>query len=121
MAGSIELPHNLLAIRPWVSSNPITLVKVEQPMNVWNSMQTPREDSIICHWPTTHHLLSSPTIGVGSSFRGEGMNSKLVASSDEAAWSFSPDPVDDLALDPAAWANSDREEWADSEPEAWAD
>ncbi|KAG5580633.1 hypothetical protein H5410_051260 [Solanum commersonii] len=27
--GSIELPHNLLAIRPWVSSHPVTLVKAE--------------------------------------------------------------------------------------------
>ncbi|KAG5610302.1 hypothetical protein H5410_021583, partial [Solanum commersonii] len=57
--------------------------------------------------------LSSHTCeGVGSSFRGAGMDFELVASSDEAAWSFSPDPMDDLALDPAAWADSDREEWA---------
>ncbi|KAG5585142.1 hypothetical protein H5410_045576 [Solanum commersonii] len=68
--GSIELPHNLLAIRPWVSSHPVTLVKVEQP---------------ICHWPYTHHLFSSPTTRVGSSFCGMGMDFELVASSDEAA------------------------------------
>ncbi|KAG5600405.1 hypothetical protein H5410_031775, partial [Solanum commersonii] len=37
------------------------------------------------------------------------MDSELVASSDEAAWSFSPNPVEDLALDPVAWADSDRE------------
>ncbi|KAG5601070.1 hypothetical protein H5410_032440 [Solanum commersonii] len=49
------------------------------------------------------------------------MGSELVASSDEAAWSFSPDPVEDLALDLVAWADSDREEWADLEPEAWSD
>ncbi|KAG5572100.1 hypothetical protein H5410_061866, partial [Solanum commersonii] len=47
--------------------------------------------------------------GVGASFGGAGMDSKLVASSDEAAWSFSPDPVKDLALDPVAWSDSDRE------------
>ncbi|KAG5599260.1 hypothetical protein H5410_030630 [Solanum commersonii] len=43
--GSIELPHNLLAVRPWVSSHPVTLVKVEQPVNVWNGVQAPRENS----------------------------------------------------------------------------
>ncbi|KAG5615660.1 hypothetical protein H5410_015484, partial [Solanum commersonii] len=84
--GSIKLPHNLLAIRPWVSSHLVTLVKVEQPVNIWNSVQAPREDSaIFC------------------------MDSELVATSDEAAWSFSLYQVDDLALDPVAWADSNRE------------
>ncbi|KAG5579545.1 hypothetical protein H5410_050172 [Solanum commersonii] len=47
--GSIELPHNLLTVRPWVSSHPVTLVKVEQPVNVWNSVQAPRENSpLLC-------------------------------------------------------------------------
>ena len=46
------------------------------------------------------------------------MASELVASSDEAAWSSYPDPVDYLALDPVAWIDSDCEEWADWEPEA---
>lgn len=46
------------------------------------------------------------------------MASELVASSDEAAWSFSPDLVDDLALDPVAWTDSDCDDW---EPEAWVD
>ncbi|KAG5571161.1 hypothetical protein H5410_060927, partial [Solanum commersonii] len=75
--GSIEFPHNLLAIRPWISSHPITLVKVEQPVNVRNSVQAPHEDS-------SHHIAIR-------------MDSELVASSDEAAWSFSPDPMANLA------------------------
>ncbi|KAG5596526.1 hypothetical protein H5410_037758 [Solanum commersonii] len=50
--GSIELPHNLLTVRPWVSSHPVTLVKVEQPVNVWNSVQAPRENSpLLCDQP----------------------------------------------------------------------
>ena len=49
------------------------------------------------------------------------MDSELVALSDEAAWSFSPDAVADLALEPEAWSGSDPEGWADSEPEAWSD
>ncbi|KAG5585466.1 hypothetical protein H5410_045900 [Solanum commersonii] len=64
-------------------------------MNIWNSVQAPREDSaLFCNY--------SSAIGVGSSFRGVGMDSELVASSDKAAWSFSLDPMDDLALDLAA-------------------
>ncbi|KAG5585011.1 hypothetical protein H5410_045445, partial [Solanum commersonii] len=101
--GSIELSHNLLTVRPWVSSHPVTLVKVEQPVNVWNSVQAPRENSpLLCDY--------SPATRMGISFGGAGMDSELVASSDKAAWSFSPDLVEDLALDPVAWANSDREE-----------
>ncbi|KAG5620830.1 hypothetical protein H5410_006048 [Solanum commersonii] len=41
---SIELPHNLLTIRPRFSSHPITLVKIEQPVNVWNRVQAPGEN-----------------------------------------------------------------------------
>ncbi|KAG5580537.1 hypothetical protein H5410_051164 [Solanum commersonii] len=43
--GSIELPHNLLTVRPWFSSHPVTLVKTEQPVNAWNRVQAPRENS----------------------------------------------------------------------------
>ncbi|KAG5606643.1 hypothetical protein H5410_028135 [Solanum commersonii] len=59
----------------------------------------------VSHWPSTHHLFSSSATGVGSSFRGAGTNSELGDSSNEAAWSFSPNPVADFALDPAAWAD----------------
>ncbi|KAG5591454.1 hypothetical protein H5410_041968 [Solanum commersonii] len=39
----------------------------------------------ICHWPSTHHIFSSSATGMGTSFGGVGMDSELVASSDEAA------------------------------------
>ncbi|KAG5580964.1 hypothetical protein H5410_051591 [Solanum commersonii] len=54
--GSVELPHNLLDIRPWVSSYPITLVKVEKMVNVGDSVQAPCEDSaLLCN--NLGHLL----------------------------------------------------------------
>ncbi|KAG5599217.1 hypothetical protein H5410_030587, partial [Solanum commersonii] len=86
-----EFPHNLLVIRPWVSSHPITLVKVKQPVDFRDSLHSPREDStLLCN--------NSPMTGIGSSFHGAGTGFELVASSDEAACSLSPDP--------AAWADS---------------
>uniref|UniRef100_M1D8T1 Integrase core domain containing protein n=1 Tax=Solanum tuberosum TaxID=4113 RepID=M1D8T1_SOLTU len=138
--GGVELLNNLLIISPWVSSHPVTLVKVKKSVDVRDSVQAPREDSaLLCnksghllfvifhlgisinfHWPSTHHLFGSPATGVVSSFLGASTDSELVASSDEAACSFWPDPEADLALDPEAWEDSDPEAWADSDPEAWA-
>ncbi|WMV41165.1 hypothetical protein MTR67_034550 [Solanum verrucosum] len=48
-------------------------MKVEESVNVRNSVQAP-----LCHWPSTHHLFSSPATRVGSSFRGAGIDSELV-------------------------------------------
>ncbi|KAG5585437.1 hypothetical protein H5410_045871, partial [Solanum commersonii] len=44
---SIKFPHNLLVIRLWVSSHPITLMKVKQSVDFWDSVQAPREDSVL--------------------------------------------------------------------------
>ncbi|KAG5591675.1 hypothetical protein H5410_042189, partial [Solanum commersonii] len=106
---NIELPHNLLAVRPWVSSHLVTLVKVEQPVNVWNSVQAPRENSPLFCDQLSHFLFVIYHLWILASFGGACMGSELVALSDEADWSFSPDPVEDLALDPVAWADSDCE------------
>ncbi|KAG5611705.1 hypothetical protein H5410_022986 [Solanum commersonii] len=91
-----------------VSSHPITLVKVKKPVNVRDSVQAPSEESallcnklghlsfVISHLGIPINLplalntpsVCSPATRVGSSFLVAGTDSELVASSDEAAWSF---------------------------------
>ncbi|KAG5631531.1 hypothetical protein H5410_003248, partial [Solanum commersonii] len=74
--GSIKLPYNLLVVCPRCLGHPVALI---HPINL--------------PLPSTHHLFGSPSTGVGSSFRGPGTESKLVALSDEAACSLSPEPM----------------------------
>ncbi|KAG5576771.1 hypothetical protein H5410_056905, partial [Solanum commersonii] len=123
--GSIELPHNLLAICPWVSSHPVTLVNVKQPVNVWNSVQAPRENSPLFCDQSGHFLffidhlcipinlplaLDTPPIWFA------GYRSGAIIR--WCGYGLRTNSVEDLALDPVAWADSNREEWADLEPEA---
>ncbi|KAG5600566.1 hypothetical protein H5410_031936, partial [Solanum commersonii] len=62
--GSIELPHNLLTVHPWVTSHPVTLVKVEQSVNVWNSVQAPCENSLLLCDQSSHFLFFIDHFGI---------------------------------------------------------
>ncbi|KAG5580959.1 hypothetical protein H5410_051586, partial [Solanum commersonii] len=106
--GGVELPHNLLAISPWVSSHPVILVKVEKLVNVGDSMALCEDSALPCN-NSGNLLFAINHLGIPIDLPLAHNTPSLVASSDEAACSLWLDLVADLALDPKAWADSDPE------------